>query len=191
MHVRAVALAIALASVVAACGSTVTEPSGTPGPLASDPGASTASGSSAPVSSPAEVASPTVEPTLAVLTLKQAGSAYAAVAKVYNQAENRAFNRYGKKNSLSAQRKYWAAVAKAEGAFIEGIKAIAFPAEVQPDVDALIKACVVARRRELTAAKQTTIAGLISAARKADTAAEKSSDMAALVRDALGLRSNS
>jgi hypothetical protein len=162
---------------------------------AAAPAASTAAltvvASQAPATtSPEAPASPTASLTPALLTVDQAAAAYKAAANTFNKAVKAAYKKYGKTLTLKAQKAYWASEAKASDKFIDAVKAIAFPADIQPDATRLIKAEIVAQRAALSASKATNIAQLNQRAAAADKAGAKSVDLAAILRDDLGLPPN-
>jgi hypothetical protein len=77
--------------------------------------------------------------------------------------------------------------AKAEDKFIDAVKVIAFPAEIQPDATKLVKASIVTQRAALSASKAKNWEQLNERAKDAIKADKKAVDLAAILRDALGL----
>jgi hypothetical protein len=146
---------------------------------------------SAPVATaPVAPASPTAAPTPVLLTVDQAAAKYKLAANTFNKAVDAAYKKYGKRLTLKSQKAYWASEAKASDKFIDAVKAIAFPSDIQPDATRLIKAEIVAQRAALSASKATNIAQLNQRAAAADKAGAKSVDLAAILRDDLGLPPN-
>lgn len=132
---------------------------------------------------------PSASPVL--LTIKQAATKYAAAAKTYNTALKTAGEKYGNRSSLKAQKRHWALLAKAEDKFIEAVKAIAFPADIQSDANKLTKAGIVAQRAALSASMSKTLAQLNVRAAEAYKRDLKAVDAAAVLRDDLDLPPNS
>lgn len=179
MRALGLILAATLAMVAGGC-ATGTTPSS-----AGSPGAS-AQGLIAPAS---PTASPTAPPP-AVLTVEAAAAAYLVAATAYNKALAAADKKYPSSGSVSVQKKYWKAIAKAEDAFIEQVKKIAFPPDIQPLADKLISADVVAQRDALYASKAPSKASFPGREADALKSDKKAADAAALLRDALGLPPN-
>jgi hypothetical protein len=97
---------------------------------------------------------------------------------------------YSGRTSLRAYRAYWAIIAKSDDKFIDGLKKVAFPPEVQADVRALIKADVVYQRRALAVSRAKTLSDAQSLQASANRAFDVVADKAAILRDALGLKPN-
>ena len=129
----------------------------------------------------------TATPRGSILTSDEAGAAYFAVADPYNAAIDRAEAQYGARLSLKDHQQYWALIAKADQAFIDGLKEIAFPPDIQPAATVLIKADEAFQQRAVVASKSRSIAEVISLSAVANDASEVVADKAALLRDALGL----
>jgi hypothetical protein len=147
-----------------------------------------------PTPTPASTASPsptaTPSPAPSTPTIAQAARGYLALATTYKKAVEAAYRKYGRTSTLKAQKAYWGALATAEAVFIADLKKIPFPPEVAGKVAALLDAVVVEQRRELAAAKSTSIAALNANAASAEAASTVAADKAAILRDALGLPSN-
>jgi hypothetical protein len=160
---RVIAL-VALALVVMAClpsaGSSAT-PSATPTPVASPAGST--------------------------LTLAEAASAYSAVADPYNAALDRAQEQYGTRTSLEDHQRYWALLAKADKAFLAGLKRIAFPPEVAADAAVLIRADEAFQQQALIVSRARSLAEVISSSAVANAAAAVAAEKAAILREGLGL----
>ena len=128
-------LLVATVLIVAGCGAAQAAPPPTPTPtpivivvtpVPASPGP--------PASQPAPSASAAASPTPSFLTIKQAASAYYQLAKAVNAAGRRADMLYGGSTSLRGYRAYWAIIAKADDKFIDGLKKVAWPPEVQADI---------------------------------------------------------
>jgi hypothetical protein len=160
---RVIAL-VALALVVMAClpsaGSSAT-PSATPTPVASPAGST--------------------------LTLAEAASAYSAVADPYNAALDSAQELYGTRTSLEDHQRYWALLAKADKAFLAGLKKIAFPPEVAADAAVLIRADEAFQQQALIVSRARSLAEVISSSAVANAAAAVAAEKAAILREGLGL----
>ena len=124
------------------------------------------------------------------LTLEQAAAAYTAIADPYNDAIDRADELYDPRASLKAHQRYWALIAKADETFLEGVKQIAFPPEVQAAAATLIKADTAFQRRAVAASRAGSVAEAISLSAAANDAADAAADKAELLRKALGLDPN-
>ena len=142
----------------------------------------------APTASPSPTATPSPAPSTP--TIAQAARGYLALATTHKKAVEAAYRKYGRTSTLKAQKAYWGALATAEAVFIADLKKIPFPPEVAGKVAALLDAVVVEQRRELAAAKSTSIAALNANAASAEAASTVAADKAAILRDALGLPSN-
>lgn len=190
MDARRLIGAILVAALVAGCGDTTGPPALTATASPPPTGAPTAlpTPTPAPTASPSPTATPS--PTPATLTIAQAAKAYLAIAKAYNKAAAAADKKYGSTLTLKSQKALWAALAKADAAFIAGFKKIAFPPEVASKATAVLNAMVVLQRRDLLASRSTSIVALNANAASANRAGETSADKAAILRDALGLPSN-
>ena len=124
------------------------------------------------------------------LTLEQAAAAYTAIADPYNDAIDRADELYDPRASLKAHQRYWALIAKADATFLEGVKQIAFPPEVQAAATTLIKADTAFQRRAVAASRAGTVAEAISLSAAANDAADAAAEKAEILRKALGLDPN-
>ena len=142
----------------------------------------------APTASPSPTATPSPAPSTP--TIAQAARGYLALATTHKKAVEAAYRKYGRTSTLKAQKAYWGVLATAEAVFIADLKKIPFPPEVAGKVAALLDAVVVEQRRELAAAKSTSIAALNANAASAEAASTVAADKAAILRDALGLPSN-
>lgn len=150
-------------------------------------GASPAPASVVPSPSQADA---TPKPSGSFLTIEEARAAYSAVAEPYNTAIDHAEELYGRRTSLEDHRRYWALIAQADDQFIEGLKKIAFPPEVEADAATLIKADESFQQRALAASRARSLAEVISLSAAANDAADVVTDKAAILRDGLGLQPN-
>lgn len=139
------------------------------------------------IPSPSPTATPTAAPSGSFLTLAQAAAAYSKVAGPYNDAVDVAQERYGVRTTLADHQRYWGLIAKADAAFIAGLKKIAFPPEVQPDVDILIRAEEAFHQNALATSHSRNAGEILSLSAVANAAAEAATKKAAIVREALGL----
>ena len=130
---------------------------------------------------------PTVAPSGSFLTRAQAAAAYSKVAGPYNDAVDAAQKRYGVRTTLEDYQAYWARIAKADAAFIAGLKKIAFPPELQRDVDILIRAEEAFHQNALATSQARSAGEVLSLSAVANAAAEAATKKAAIVREALGL----
>ena len=130
---------------------------------------------------------PTVAPSGSFLTMAQAAAAYSKVAGPYNDAIDAAQERYGVRTTLEDHQRYWARIAKADAAFIAGLKKIAFPPALQPDVDVLIRAEEAFHQNALATSHSRNAGEVLSLSAVANAAAEAATTKAAIVRQALGL----
>lgn len=121
------------------------------------------------------------------LTLEEAAAAYSAIADPYNAAIDRADVLYDPRASLKAHQRYWALIAKADAVFLEGVKKIAFPPEVQAAATTLIKADTAFQQRARAASRAGSVAEAISLSAAANDAADAAADKAEILRKALGL----
>ena len=96
------------------------------------------------------------------LTLEEAAAAYSAIAEPYNAAIDRADELYDPRASLKAHQRYWTLIATADATYLEGVKAIAFPPEVQAAAATLIKADTAFQQRARAAARAGSVAESIS-----------------------------
>ena len=142
--------------------------------------------SGVPSASPV-VASQTVTPTGSFLTIAEAGEAYFAAADPYNEAVDRTQAKYRTPTSLEDHQRYWALIAKADEAFIAGLKKIAFPPELQADAAVLIKAEEAFHQRAVVTSRARSLPEVISLSAVANAAAEVAAKKAAILREALGL----
>ena len=130
---------------------------------------------------------PTPVPSGSFLTMAQAAAAYSKVAGPYNDAIDAAQERYAVRTTLEEHQRYWARIAKADAAFIAGLKKIAFPPEVQADVAVLIKAEELFQQHALATSHSRNAGEVLSFSAVANAAAEAATAKAAKVREALGL----
>lgn len=158
-------------------------------PIVAPPTSPVGAPSTSPSSAPA--AAPSASPTPALLILAQAAAAYKAIATTYNEALEVAYNDYGRQETLEAQKKYWAVLAAAADVFLDALKTIAFPSDIQDPADRLITSSIVFQRAALSASKSKTLAELDENATEAGAKDEDAVDDAAILRDALGLPPNS
>ncbi len=124
------------------------------------------------------------------LTLEQAAAAYSAIAEPYNAAIDRADELYDPRASLKDHQRYWALIAEADATFLEGVKEIAFPPEVQTAATTLIKADTAFQQRARAASRASSVAESISLSAAANDAADAAADKAEILRKALGLEPN-
>jgi hypothetical protein len=145
-------------------------------------------GTSAPSASPsASAAVASASPSGSFLTTAEAATAYSAVADPYNTAIDRAQAKFGARTTLEEHQGYWAAIAKADKAFIDGLKKIAFPPEMQSDADVLIKADTAFQQRALAVSRARSAAEVISLGAAANDAADVVAAKAAILRERLDL----
>ena len=128
----------------------------------------------------------TAVPAGSFLTAEEATSAYLAVADPYNAAVDQAQKRYGTRVTLEDHQKYWGLIAKADAAFIDGLKQIAFPTDLQ-DEASVLKADEAFQRRARLVARSRSLAEVSSLSATANDAAAVVTDKAARLRAALGL----
>lgn len=138
-------------------------------------------------SSPTPAATTAAVPSGSFLTLAEAAAAYSKIAGPYNDAIDAAQERYGVRTTLDDHQAYWGRIAKADAAFIAGLKKIAFPPELQPDVDVLIRAEEAFHRSALATSRSRNAGEVLSLSAVANAAAESATKKAAIVREALGL----
>lgn len=125
------------------------------------------------------------------MTVKEAAAYYAKVVKPYNTAILKtAWNKYGKRTTLASQRKYYAMMAKASDTFINALKARTWPTVAAADIRALLKQEIVFQHRALVTSRSKTLLDLLANARSTVSANDKGADLAAIVRDDLGLPPN-
>ena len=124
------------------------------------------------------------------LTLEQAAAAYSAIAEPYNAAIERADELYDPRASLKDHQRYWALIAEADATFLEGVKQIAFPPEVQAAATTLIKADTAFQQRARAASRADSPAEAISLSAAANDAADAAADKAEILRKGLGLEPN-
>ena len=136
-------------------------------------------------------ATPSIAPSGSFLTMAEAGKAYFAAADPYNDAVDRAEAKYGTPSTLEQHQGYWAAIAKADKAFIAGLKKIAFPPEVQGDAAILIKAEEAFQLRAAATSRARSLPEVISLSAVANAAAEVAAAKAAILREGLGLEPTS
>jgi hypothetical protein len=124
------------------------------------------------------------------LSIEQAAAAYSAIAEPYNDAIAHADVLYDPRASLKDHQRYWALIAEADATFLDGLKDIAFPREVQAAATTLVKADQAFQQRALAASRAKSPAEAISLSAAANDAADAAADKAAILRDALGLEPN-
>ena len=129
----------------------------------------------------------TATPSGSFLTVEQAAAAYLAVADPYNTAVDQAQKEYGSRQTLEDHQQYWGLIAKADAAFIEGLKGIAFPPDVQDEATVLIKADEAFQQRARLVARSRSLAEVSSLSATANDAAAVVTDKAAKLRAALGV----
>ena len=129
----------------------------------------------------------TATPSGSFLTVEQAAAAYLAVADPYNSAVDQAQKEYGSRQTLEDHQQYWGLIAKADAAFIEGLKGIAFPPDVQDEATVLIKADEAFQQRARLVARSRSLAEVSSLSATANDAAAVVTDKAAKLRAALGV----
>jgi hypothetical protein len=120
-------------------------------------------------------------------TLDAAASAYSAVAGPYNDAIDRAEESYGTRSALEDHQRYWALIAQADQAFLEGLRKIAFPPEIRDAAAVLIRADEAFQERAVLASRARNLAEVRSLSAVANEAADVVAQKAAIVRAALGL----
>lgn len=143
--------------------------------------------SARPSATPSATPTPVASPAGPTLTLAEAASAYSAVADPYNATLARAQEQYGTRTSLEDHRRYWALLAKADKAFIAGLKKIAFPPEVAADAAVLIKADEAFQQRAVLVSQARNLAEVISLSAVANAAAAIAAEKSAILREGLGL----
>jgi hypothetical protein len=138
---------------------------------------------------PAVSASPSAaaSPSGSFLSVEKAALAYSAVADPYNTAIDAAHARYATRQTLEDHQRYWGLLARADKAFIDGIKKIAFPPELQADADVLIKADTAFQERARAVARARSLAEVISLSAAANDAADVVTAKAAILRKGLDL----
>ena len=109
------------------------------------------------------------------------------MAGPYNDAVDAAQERYAVRTTLEDHQRYWGRIAKADAAFIAGLKKIAFPPELQADVAVLIKAEELFHQHALATSHSRNAGEVLSLSAVANAAAEAATAKAAKVREALGL----
>ena len=142
-----------------------------------------------PTVGPAVSASPSAaaSPSGSFLSVEKAALAYSAVADPYNTAIDAAHARYATRQTLEDHQRYWGLLARADKAFIDGIKKIAFPPELQADADVLIKADTAFQQRARAVARARSLAEVISLSAAANDAADVVTAKAAILRKGLDL----
>ena len=138
-----------------------------------------------PSASPTDV--PSTSPAGSFLTVQAAATAYSAVADPYNAAIDHAEDLYHARRTLKEHQQYWSLVAKADKAFIDGLKRIAFPPELEDDAEVLIRADTAFQERARAAAKARSVAEAISLSAAANDAADVVAAKAEDLRQGLGL----
>ena len=81
-------------------------------------------------------------------------------------------------------------IAEADATYLEGVKAIAFPPEVQAAATTLIKADTAFQQRARAAARAGSVAESISLSAAANDAAVAAAAKAEILRKSLGLEPN-
>jgi hypothetical protein len=132
-------------------------------------------------------ASASAEPSGSFLTVAKAALAYSAVADPFNAAIDAAHAKYVKRQTLEDHQRYWGLIAKADKAFIDGIRKIAFPPALQAKADVLIKADTAFQERARAVAHARSLAEVISLSAAANDAADVVTAKAALLRKDLDL----
>jgi len=133
--------------------------------------------------SPSALASPSGS----FLTTEAAAAAYSAIADPYNSAIDAAHAKYPTRQTLEDHQRYWGLLARADKAFIDGLKKIAFPPELQADAAVLIKADTSFQERARAVARARSVAEVISLSAAANDAADVVATKAAILRKGLGL----
>ena len=144
-------------------------------------------GAAAPTVAPSPSKAATAAPSGSILTTEQAAAAYLAVADPYNAAVDEAQKRYGTRQTLEDHQGYWGLIAKADAAFIAGLKQIAFPPDVQDEATVLIKADEAFQQRARLVARSRSLAEVSSLSATANDAAAVVADKAERLRTALGV----
>jgi hypothetical protein len=132
-------------------------------------------------------ASALASPSGSFLTREAAAKAYSAVADPYNTAIDAAHAKYPTRQTLEDHQRYWGLLARADKAFIDGLKKIAFPPELQGDAEVLIKADTSFQERARAVARARSVAEVISLSAAANDAADVVAAKAAILRKGLGL----
>jgi hypothetical protein len=137
--------------------------------------------------SPTASAVPSTSLSGSFLTVEAAGAAYSAVADPYNAAIDHAEDLYHARQSLKEHQQYWSLIAKADKAFIDGLKKIPFPPELADDAAVLIKADTAFQERARAVARARSLAEVISLSAAANDAADVVAEKAEDLRQGLGL----
>ena len=146
------------------------------------------SSGAAPSAAPATPTdAPSTLPSGSFLTVQAAAAAYSAVADPYNAAIDHAEDLYHARRSLKEHQQYWSLVAKADKAFIDGLKKIAFPPELADDAEVLIKADSAFQERARAVARARGLAEVISLSAAANDAADVVAEKAEDLRQGLRL----
>lgn len=143
----------------------------------------------APATSPPS-ATPSLPPGASFLALEEAAAAYSAIAEPYNAEVDRIDREYDPRASLKDHQRYWALIAKADAIYLDGVRKIAFPPDIQDAATVLIKADTAFQQRAVAASKASSPAEAISLSAAANDAADAAAQKAALLRKALGLDPN-
>ena len=109
------------------------------------------------------------------------------MADPYNSAIDAAHARYATRRTLEEHQRYWGLIAKADKAFIDGLRKIAFPPGLQTKADILIKADTAFQERARAVARARSLAEVISLSAAANDAADVVTAKAALLRKDLDL----
>ena len=103
------------------------------------------------------------------------------------RAIDAAHAKYPTRQTLEDHQRYWGLLARADKAFIDGLKKIAFPPELQADAAVLIKADTSFQERARAVARARSVAEVISLSAAANDAADVVATKAAILRKGLGL----
>ena len=162
-------------------------PSATPRPSASS------TVDAAPPSSPPPSASPTAGP----LTVEQAADAFLVLEQTMQLAREDAgttFCRWSDTSKpppcdaeIDVGTEYWAAVARAVGVYVDGMKAIRFPDGAAAEAAAEIDDAATVVRRALEAADATAVDTFMTLAAAAQAASETEFQTRQFLQEALGL----
>jgi hypothetical protein len=144
-------------------------------------------GAATPTVAPSPSTAATASPSGSFLTVGEAAAAYLAVADPYNTAVDAAQRQYGTRQTLEDHQRYWGLIAKADAAFIDGLKGIAFPPDVLQEASVLIKADEAFQQRARLVARSRSLAEVSSTSATANDAAAVVADKAARLRAALGI----
>jgi hypothetical protein len=190
-------LLLAVRSVAAACSpSTPTSALAGSAPPASPAAQSSTPASSAPAAAQQQASAAPSATTQAVattpvaLTMAQAKDAYRTAARKGNAVLRITNGKFKTAKTLAQLRRIYAQVAASEATFIADLKAVIWPAQVAADIRALVRAEVVLHRTEVEASKARSWTAMDEAAATIRGQDQHASDLAAIVRDDLGLPAN-